>query len=46
MAAAGPTRGLDFTTLDSGEPITNPAKDKHFPYLGLRGVCFQSVLSY
>ncbi len=49
MAAAGAARQIDFSTTDSGAPITNyPAEwgDKYFAYLGLSGVCFQNVRSY
>jgi hypothetical protein len=45
-AALGPVRVIDFSTTDAGAPITDPPNDTGFPYLGLRGLCFQSVQSY
>ena len=45
-AAAGATRVVEFATDDAGNPITDPANDVPFQFLGLSGVCFQNVHSY
>lgn len=47
LSALGePVRVVDFRTWDDGTDITDPAADRYFPYLGLRGLCFHQVASY
>ena len=45
-AVSGTTRVIKFDTTDQGDPVTDPPSQTYFPYLGLRGVCFQSLMTY
>ncbi len=46
QAAAGTPTTINFSTLDNGAPITNPADDAFFPSLTLSGVTFLNIRSY
>lgn len=46
QTAVGTSTSIDFSTLDNGSPITNPANDTLFAALNLRGVSFLNVYSY
>lgn len=46
QAAAGTPVTIDFATLDTSAPITNPPGEAFFSTLVLKEVTFQSVISY
>jgi hypothetical protein len=46
-AAVGPTRIIDFSQDDAGNPLSDPPDQLNYEYLGISGVCFsQNVGSY
>ena len=46
-AAVGPTRSIDFSLDDAGNPLSDPLAWIEFDFLGLSGICFsEGIGSY